>query len=146
MSVPEVNERSYGIVPLMMREKIPYLFIVQHYSGAWLLPKGHAEEGENGRQAAERELAEETGLAIDRWLDHEPFVERYLFWRGSRRIHKEVHYFPALVKGTVQLQREELQAGRWEPASDALVSVTFSEMKHIVQQVCQWLACTESNS
>ncbi len=144
MTFSEINERSYGVVPLMMLDGEPMVFIVQHRSGAWLLPKGHAEAGETARQAAERELAEETGLAVDRWLDHEPFIEHYSFWRGEKRIYKEVLYFPAVVKGTVCLQREEVQEGRWEPISCAMSSVTFPEMRRITKQVYEWLL-TSSN-
>ena len=143
MTLPEINERSYGVVPLTVRDEGAYIFIVQHHSGAWLFPKGHAEPGETARQAAERELAEETGLVVERWLDHAPFVERYTFWRGQTRIYKEVHYFPALVSGTICLQLNEIKAGRWVSVLDTLSCVSFPEMKQIAQQVYEWLKGSE---
>ena len=136
---PEINERSFGVIPLQIRRKTPYIFIIQHYSGAWMFPKGHAEEGETEQQTAERELAEETGLSIERWLDHAPFIEHYSFWRGASKIYKEARYFPALVKGQIRLQQEEVKGGRWEIAANTPVCVTFAEMKHIAEQVNEWL-------
>ena len=44
--------------------------------GQWSLPGGHVEAGEDPRTAARRELAEETGLAVDGDLD--------LCWHGLR--------------------------------------------------------------
>ena len=140
MTLLPINERSYGVIPLMVRENRVCIFIVQHLSGAWLLPKGHALAGEPERQAAERELAEETGLQIERWLDHEPFIEHYSFWRGDTRISKEAKYFPAFVTGDIHLQQSEIKAGRWESAHDAPSFVTFPEMKKIAQQVNEWLS------
>lgn len=48
-------EESTPQVLLVQREKDPY-------KGSWALPGGHVEEGESTKQAAERELKEETGL------------------------------------------------------------------------------------
>ena len=43
------------------------LLLVQRsgsYAGAWCIPCGHVERGEDVRQAAQREFEEETGLAV----------------------------------------------------------------------------------
>jgi len=134
-----INERSFGIVPLQFRPTGKYLFLVQHLSKAWLLPKGHAERGETSKQTAARELMEETGLRIVKWLDHSPFTERYSFKRQERQIHKEAIYFPALVKGKIKLQTEELFDGRWIPVQDFFARSTFPEMKRIASEVSSWL-------
>jgi 8-oxo-dGTP pyrophosphatase MutT (NUDIX family) len=134
-----INDWSYGVIPLKMQEKTPYIFIIKHRSGGWLLPKGHAEPGETPRQAAERELEEETGLHVERWLDHEPFVEHYSFVLENEKIYKEVQYFPALVTGSIRFQIEEVKDGRWVSVSEAPSCVTFKEMKSITRDVYEWL-------
>jgi ADP-ribose pyrophosphatase len=43
-----------------------YLLMIERHDGhGWAVPGGHAEPGETGTLAAFRELAEETGLAVD---------------------------------------------------------------------------------
>lgn len=135
----EINERSYGVIPVAFRFLGLSLLIVQHRSGAWLFPKGKAEKGETPHQAAQRELKEETGLEIERWLDFGPFKEQYQFFRKGEKISKEVLYFPAFVQGEVSLQHEELRSARWERVEAVPNAVTFPEMKRIAEEVCSWL-------
>jgi bis(5'-nucleosidyl)-tetraphosphatase len=142
-SEEEINERSYGIIPVAFRFLGLSLLIVQHRSGAWLFPKGKAEQEETYRQTAQRELKEETGLEIERWLDFGPFREQYQFFRKGKKISKEVLYFPAFVYGDLKLQHEELRSARWELVEAVPDAVTFLEMKKIAEQVCAWLLHTE---
>jgi 8-oxo-dGTP pyrophosphatase MutT (NUDIX family) len=135
----EINERSYGIIPVAFRFWGLSLLLVQHRSGAWLFPKGKAEEGETPHQAAQRELKEETNLDIERWLDFGPFKEQYEFFRKGEKISKEVLYFPAFVQGEIALQHEELRSARWERVEAVPSAVTFPEMKKIAEEVCAWL-------
>ena len=145
MSFAEINERSYGVIPLMVLDKTLYVFMVQHYSGAWLLPKGHAEQGENEQQAATRELKEETGLHIERWLNAAPFIEQYEFVRKGRKIFKEVQYFPALVGGSVVLQQAEVKAGRWVKATEASDQLSFSQMRHLMKTAISWIQSNDED-
>jgi len=79
----------------------------------WSLPKGHIEEGETAKQAAVREIREETGIsghvlgelgAIDYW-----------FVADNYRVHKTVHHFLLEAAGG------ELSADDWEVAEVAWV-------------------------
>jgi 8-oxo-dGTP pyrophosphatase MutT (NUDIX family) len=143
MNPAEVNERSYGVVPFTVRDGALHVFVIQHHSGAWLFPKGRAEGTETALQTAERELGEETGLCIERWLITEPFIERYRFWRGQQKIYKEAQYFPALVYGSIVLQSAEVKAGQWEPVTVAERLISFSEMRNLLHQILDQLHTKE---
>lgn len=140
MNIPAelINERSFGVVPISIQNGVPHMYLIQHYSGAWLLPKGRPEPGETKRETASRELTEETGLRVVQWLRDEPFMERYQFFRGQKRVYKEACYFLALVSGTVSLQASEVKTGKWEEVQTASSHVSFSEMQRIVRQVSEW--------
>lgn len=135
----EINERSYGIIPIAWRSWGLSILTVQHRSGAWLFPKGKAENDETPHQTAERELKEETGLTIEQWIDLGPFKERYQFLRSGRKVFKEVVYFPAFVHGELALQHEELRSARWERIEEVSQAITFPETKRIAEEVCHWL-------
>jgi len=134
-----INERSFGVVPLQFRPTGVFLFLVQHHSLAWLLPKGRPESLESPQETAARELEEETGLCVVEWLEHAPFVEHYSFKRHDQDIYKEATYFPALVEGIVHLQSEELLDGQWIPIDQFPEKATFPEMRRIASEVVSWL-------
>lgn len=52
--------------------------ILQHRKGRWLLPGGKINQGENWKQALDREILEETSIAdytIDRLIDADSWME-----------------------------------------------------------------------
>ena len=58
------------------------------------LPKGHVEPGETPKQAAARELAEETGVLGALCPGPELGTLEYPFERDGITVRKRVHYFP----------------------------------------------------
>lgn len=129
------SEHSYGIVPVRKWRDQWQVLLVQHNSGHWAFPKGHAEENEIPSQTAERELFEETGLKVDSYLSTETFTEHYFFRRQRELISKKVEYFIALVSGKVILQEKEIQASQWLSPEEAVDRMTFKEGKYLGEQV-----------
>ncbi len=133
------NDYSYGIIPLRQEEQKWFVLLVQHHAGHWAFPKGHADVGESPRQAAERELLEETGLKVHAYLSDQVLSEHYYFTFNKQRINKVVDYFVALVEGDVTLQEDEIQASCWLPLSEAIEMMTFKEGKDLILQIQQLL-------
>jgi 8-oxo-dGTP pyrophosphatase MutT (NUDIX family) len=130
------KDESFGVVPLSLRQGRWEVFLIQHQRGRyWGFPKGHAESGETPQETAFRELKEETNLELVRYLQTEPLLEQYTFMAEGRRIFKQVHYFIAIVEGTVKLQEKEIQNGIWLPFAEAIEKVTHFEGKTILSQV-----------
>jgi len=135
-----IHEESFGIIPLIHKDFEWYVLLILHQKGRhWAFPKGHSNPGETPLQSAERELKEETGLEVDRILQETPLVESYQFRKGKDIIRKKVDYFPALVKGELILQEEEIQDARWVLLKGAAKYLTFQESKSMCQTLVNML-------
>lgn len=135
-------DNSYGIIPLRKDGAGNWeVLIIQHRTGGWWgFPKGHAEGNETLLQAAIRELAEETTLAIVTLLVDEPLTESYHYMRGEISMEKKVTYFIATVSGEVNIQEEELLASKWIPLKDAPLHITYPESRSLCHKVMSLLA------
>lgn len=120
-----INEYSYGIVPLCKHEGEWKVLLVQHGRAKyWGFPKGHAESRETPKEAAIRELLEETNLNVVRFISESPQEEHYQYKLQGQLIHKTVSFFVAEVEGELQLQKEELSDSQWLGMTAALNRLT----------------------
>jgi 8-oxo-dGTP diphosphatase len=84
----------------------------------WTFPKGHLEAGEGSRQAALREVEEETGWACR--IRQPLTTARYRFLRNGREVAKQVRwYLMAPLKKVGSRDGEEVMAVRWVALADA---------------------------
>lgn len=133
------KEFSYGIIPLRQREGRWEALITLHGKGHWAFPKGHKNPGEESIETATRELREETGLEILRFLPGSPLKEHYFFIRNGEKVDKRVEYYLAEVHGRVVLQAAEISDFLWLSLEEAEAQATFIESKHLCQKVIQLL-------
>ncbi len=130
------KDESFGVIPLRKMESHWEVFLIQHKkSGYWGFPKGHAEPKETPKEAAFRELKEETNLELIKLLQKEPLKEQYTFILDRRRVFKQVFYFIAEVGGEVKLQEGEIHDGIWLPFPEAIARVTHQEGKTLLSLV-----------
>jgi len=111
------------------------LLIATHQGRRWQLPKGHIEPGESRRQTAEREVAEETGVR-GRVLAPLPDVEYWFVERGTRRIHKRVHYYLMAYEDgdPSNYDPEEVSGAGWFTWEEALGRLTFANERKVVEE------------
>ena len=131
-----MKEESFGIIPLRHTGDEWTVFIILHKHGNhWGFPKGKGDHGEHPLESAKRELKEETGLTVEKLLQEEPISEEYTFYRHSKKVQKNVHYFPAIVSGALLLQPEEIRDGKWLPFQEAQEQLTFEEAKKVCRKI-----------
>ena len=105
----------------MVREGKVLMVKVENLEGEvrWTFPKGHLEAGESPRQAALREVEEETGWACR--IQGPLTTARYRFFRGGREVSKQVKwYLMAPVKKVGSRDGEEIMAVRWVALAGAV--------------------------
>jgi 8-oxo-dGTP pyrophosphatase MutT (NUDIX family) len=131
-----IEEISCGIVPVRKTQQGFQMLLIYHQKGRhWSFPKGHQDPGETDLETAKRELKEETGLEIEALISEDVYKEQYTFYKLHQKVHKTVTYFPAFVKGTLELQAEEILEARWLFIPDAIAYLTFKEAKEICHKV-----------
>ena len=154
---PELDA-SFGIIPLRKETGFWYVFIIRQANGnRWGFPKGHPASpirafssasydgqapssfSETPRETAERELREETGLTVARYLSIEPFSTRYLCISHGKYVDKTVTYFVAEVEGSVTLCPKEIAEGAWVTLEEAAQKMQFPEMREIVETLASLL-------
>lgn len=101
---------------------LPEVLMISTKRG-WSFPKGHVEEGESEKEAAVREVFEETGIMIS-------LINEYCFKTKSalKEEQRNVHYYLAEAKGgTLQPQLSEIQKTEWVTLKEAENRVRFPE-------------------
>jgi bis(5'-nucleosidyl)-tetraphosphatase len=133
------SDASCGVIPLMFQQGQWFVLLVQHQAGHWGFPKGHPDKGETPHQTAERELLEETGLAIEEWLSEAALKEFYVFKLKGELVSKQVTYFLARVAGEVVLLEKELRDFKWVLMKEAVDHLTFKEAAELCNKVMKIL-------
>lgn len=105
----------------------------------WSLPKGHLEIGETAEQAAEREVAEETGISgqvlaslgsIDYW-----------FVTEGRRIHKTVHHFLLrFLGGELSDEDVEVTEVAWVLLTELGTRLAYADERRLVRAANEVIA------
>ncbi|WP_163549729.1 NUDIX domain-containing protein [Candidatus Frankia nodulisporulans] len=89
------------------------------FAGRWALPGGHVDAGEQVETAARRELAEETGIAVDALR----LVGFYTApGRDPRGRYVTGAYTTVLPDMPAPVAADDATAARWLPVSDALAT------------------------
>jgi bis(5'-nucleosidyl)-tetraphosphatase len=135
-----IKEFSAGVVPY---NKDISSYLVLHYEeGHWDFPKGHVEKGENEKDAALRELKEETGIKNAEIL--EGFKEKisYFFrakYMDNKVVFKEVVFFLAFVYETAVTLSYEHIGYKWARYEDALNTITYKNSKEVLKKAEQFI-------
>ena len=103
------------------------------------LPKGHPDEGETMKEAAAREVSEETGLEAE-LIEKLGDVE-YWYQRKGRRILKKVTFYLFEYRsGSVEDHDDEIEEARWMPLEQAARELSFPGEREMVKRALSRLA------
>jgi len=127
------QERSAGLV-VFRREAGDVVFLLLHYGwGHWGFPKGNIEPGEQAKEAAIREVEEETGLTNIRLVDDFAESIEYVYRKRRARIHKTVTYFLAETPEREVRLSFEHKGYCWLRSGDAVTQLSYENDKNVLR-------------
>lgn len=146
----KVEISAGGVIYGVENEVLQIGLIATRGGSQWQLPKGLVEKGEPLEAAAEREVAEETGLrgeVVER-LDK---IDYWYVWKDDSgrpvRHHKIVYFF--LIRhtgGDTSLHDREVDEARWFPIEEALAKLAFPNERRMVELARARLETREEKS
>jgi len=113
-----------------------------HWKG-WEFPKAGLEKGESKKEAARREVKEETGLDIIKVTSHK--------YKGKFLYPKELPDRPGMIgqtyylysvevkKGKIKIDRKEHTSARWVDYNTAMKMITYQNQKDCLKIVNDWI-------
>lgn len=138
-----VDERSAGAIVFYHADDMPEPeYLLLHYtSGHWDFPKGNIERGESEKQAAVREIREETGITDVEFLEGFRMKIRYKYRQGrtGRLVQKEVVLFLARSKTMQVVLSHEHIGYAWKKYDEAARQLTYRNAKNLLASAKEFM-------
>lgn len=134
-------EFSAGGIVYKREGKQVLILIAQHSShNGWVFPKGligDRKTGETKKEAALREVEEETGVKAEIVKPLNPISFWYV-WEKERR-KKTVYYFlMKYISGDITRHDHEMQKVEWLPDREILERLTYINEKRVFKEALQY--------
>ncbi len=130
---------SAGIVIYYKKNDVVEYLILHYPKGHWDFPKGKIETGETHKEAALRELKEETGLEA---TIQESFKESFSYFFTDdvgERIAKTVYFFVGKAQTQQITLSHEHQGYAWLSFDEAIKQLTYQNAQDLLKKSDQFI-------
>lgn len=138
------KDESVGVIPVRETDEGWEFLVIQHRHGHWDFPKGHPEAGEAPQETAARELTEECGLTIQKWLSPESLIINYVGEKDGQAVDKTVTFYVAQVAGKIQLEEGKILDSKWGDYRQTRRQLTHQNSRRLLKQVLSIVKTTSN--
>lgn len=126
---------EYSAGGVVLREGTVLLIRTSDLKGrtVWAFPKGKLDRGETAKQAAIREVEEETGWRCR--IECELPKSEYWYQREGQRVRKAVRWFRMAPIGETREMDGEVEEAVWVPIGEALDRLTYKADQDTLKRV-----------
>ena len=126
-TAPETARLTADVVVFAELDEQLHVLLIRRghdpFAGCWALPGGHVDAGEDTREAARRELAEETGLRLTALTCTGVYAET---GRDPRGRYVDFAYAARLEVPAAPTAGDDATAARWVPVTEAVNSLRLA--------------------
>jgi bis(5'-nucleosidyl)-tetraphosphatase len=123
-----------------MEDSVEPEYLLLHYTAShWDFPKGNIEAGETEKQAAIREIREETGITDVEFLDGFRMMIEYKYRHGRRPVLKEVVLFLARTHTRQVTLSHEHIGFVWKKFDDAIQQLTYRNATNLLSSAKDYM-------
>jgi len=116
------------------------VLVVSQHGNSWSLPKGHIDEGENARAAAEREIREESGLTDLQYVKDLDSYQRHRIGIDGGEEKSELKTIDMFLYTTEQTELKPEDSdnpeARWVNQDKVAGLLTHKKDKEFFEQCC----------
>ena len=115
-------------------------YLLLHYAaGHWDFPKGNIETGESEKQAAAREIREETGITNVEFLESFRMKIEYKYRHGKKLVRKQVVLYLAQTHTRQVILSYEHIGFAWRKFDEAIQQLTFRNATNLLSAAKEYL-------
>ena len=132
----DMKEISAGAVLYTGKQDEILYLLIRDFHGNYGFPKGHLEEGETLKEAAEREILEEVGLQVETDTKFREDLN-YIMPNGIKK--QAVYFIAEFSDQDYQRQEEEVDEIILLPYEEAYETITFDNMKEVLTKADRYI-------
>jgi bis(5'-nucleosidyl)-tetraphosphatase len=140
-----IKQSSAGVVVYRISKEGERTYLLLQYPrGPWDFAKGKLKDGEGWREAASRELKEETGLETPLFKNFEHSYSYTFNDARGNKVEKTILFFIACAPYDCEiLLSQEHVDYLWLQYEHARMQLVFENIKHLLDQVEQFLEVSD---